>query len=166
MGKERFSSLLTLAAVSVATLEISRYGLTREARKEAGARDHWTCQGVGEEPCYQASLNGGHPARFQDGYWVQLAHYPEKHHLTGKGYHDPDPENARVLCTLCHACEEVDRGNERGARLVLSDGLFSKKHERQTGEQIHITLDEALELREHAREKQAEKEKLIYQAHH
>jgi hypothetical protein len=143
--------LITTAATLAALYEISNLALTRSARKEAGRRDKWTCQGLGDEPCYQASLNGGHPAEFKDGFMITLAHYPETHHKTGKGYHDPNPENARCLCTLCHGVEEIDRGNKNGAQKMLNMGIYTYDAVRGGQDQVYLTTDQALVLREEAR---------------
>ncbi len=157
MNKERLKQVVGLSVLVYSAAELGRSALTVRARKEAGARDSWKCQGVDGEECYQASLNGGDPASFKDGYWVTLAHYKETHHLSGKGYHDQNPENARCLCTLCHATEEIDRGNMGGAAKMLNMGTYSRDHIRQTGEQEILTIKEALELRERARELSYEK---------
>ena len=132
------------------------FALTVDARKEAGKRDKWTCQGIGGQPCYQASLNGGTPAQYKDGYMITLAHYPETHHQTGKGYHDPNPDNARCLCVLCHGLEEVDRGNNNGAAKMLGIGIFTRDEVRKGKGQVYLSVDEAVSLREFARAKQAQ----------
>ena len=128
--------------------------LTISARKECGRRYNWTCQGTNDEPCVWESVNGK-PASFKDGFWVTAAHFPDKHHLTGKGYHDPDPDNARPLCSCCHGLEELDRGNLYGARKNFEDGVFSRNHlsEYPETEQIYLTPEEAREFQKMAREK-------------
>lgn len=150
-----------MVATTAIAFEVSKYALTRAARKEIGERQAWTCQGVDGEPCIHESLSGD-PARFSEGFMVTAAHYKETHHLSGKGYHDPNPDNTRILCQADHACEHIDMGNNWGAQKLLDMGTYHVKHIKETDtEQEYLTLDEALELRERARELSQERKEDI-----
>jgi hypothetical protein len=118
-----------------------------EIRKAIGRRDNWVCQGIDlMDGCYWTPINGK-PARFQDGYMVQAAHYPDKQKYTGKGYHDKNLEHGRCLCTVCHALEEINNGNKRGAELLIkSNSIYTYSHEENTGTQHYLTLDQLFEL--------------------
>lgn len=132
-----------------------------EVRKEIGRRDRWVCQGIPLlDGCYWTPINGK-PARFQDGYMVQAAHYPEKQKYTGKGYHDKNPEHGRCLCTVCHALEEMNNGNRRGAELLVNNNsIYTYNHADETGEQLYLTIDELFNL---YREKVEESDARRYQ---
>lgn len=116
--------------------------LTRKARKISGARDRWQCQGLGGVCLTALEFNLPIMARFQDGYMVTLAHFPDTHHLSGVGYHDPNPRNARVLDTICHATEELFRKNPYGARKLLDMGVYKIDYVQSGVNQIYLTLDE------------------------
>ena len=136
-------------------------GFVPEIRKEIGRRDRWVCQGIELlDGCYWTPINGK-PARFQDGYMVQAAHYPDKQKYTGKGYHDKNPEHGRCLCTACHALEEVANGNLRGARLLISsNSVYTYSHEKETGQQHYLDIEWLVEeYRKKIEEK--DKEKLV-----
>ena len=150
---ERFKSVGKAVLLGIAISEVSKLAFTQEARKEIGRLDKWTCQGVGGEPCVMESLYGK-PASFKDGFSVTAAHYPEDHHHSGSGYHDPDISNGRILCCIDHACEEHDRGNDWGAKKLLEKGIYKTRflpHQEKL-EQVYISLEEAKEIREQARE--------------
>lgn len=154
--RNRFTETLKIvgaaAATGVVLYEASRWALTTSARKEAGKRDNWTCMGVDGEDCYQKTVNG-EEVSFGNGYMVTLAHYKTTQFLSGKGFHDKNPENARCLCGICHATEELDMGNKWGAEKLLNMGNYTtnavKDKER---EQVYYTVEEALEIRDKARE--------------
>lgn len=138
---ERYNPL-KLIAVGVALYEVSQFAFTIAARKEIGARDEWTCQGLDGVCTWEESF--GAPASFKEGFMVQAAHYPEVHDKTGQGYHDKDVGNGRILCVLDHAIEEIKRGNERGAQQVLRMGTFTINYIRENPEvrQQYFSVDE------------------------
>lgn len=72
-------------------------------RKQIGYRDHWECQW--EDGCNLGK--DGKPARFQDGFMVQAAHYD--HDASSPDYNNPD--NGRILCLAHHYLDELARGN-------------------------------------------------------
>lgn len=102
------------------------------ARKEIGRRDKWECQA---DYCFWERVNGK-PARFQDGYMVEAAHYPYKHN----GHVDEDPTNGRILCTVDHAIEEIKRGNDKGAQLLLSHGIYTYDYCKKGHKQVYYNL--------------------------
>ena len=146
MRSERLLQVIGLGITAGVVYESSKYAFTRSARKEIGARDEWTCQGRNGSGCVHESGFHGKAASFQDGFWVQAAHYPEDHHHSGYGYHDKDTSNGRILCTLDHAIEEINRGNESGAQKLCEMGVFSWDHEKETGQQWNPTIEEVLEI--------------------
>lgn len=155
MELDKKYNLLKNVGVFVATagiiFETSRRALTPEARREAGKRDAWTCQGVDGEECYLKTLTG-EEISYQNGYFVTLAHFKTTQHLSGKGYHDTNPDNARCLCQVCHSTEEMDRGNKWGAQKLLDMGLHTVTSCKEEGrEQLYLTVEDALSLREEAR---------------
>lgn len=124
---------------SIIPVESATFGFTREAAKEILVRDDYTCQA---DICiFEDSL--GRPANREDGFYVTAAHYPEKHELTGTGYHDKNPNNGRCLCSTCHAMEEVRRGNSRGAELMLRSGIYNTSYARDMGvKQVYFNLEQ------------------------
>ncbi len=148
MRKEALVGIGLLAA----SFSVSRLAFTRSTRKEIGERDEWACQGRNGNECIFQQSKQSEAAKFSKGFWVQAAHYPEEHHHSGKGYHDKNPTNGRILCTIDHALEEIERGNEWGAKALLRQGVFSWDHQNQTGEQWYPTVEEVLEIQERARE--------------
>ena len=150
---ERFRSIGKVVIFAAVVSEASRWALTSPARRECLSRDNYTCQGVGEEECYLETVTGK-PTRFQDGFMIEASHYPETQYLSGKGYHDPNPDNARSLCKVCHALEHYDNGETNTAKLILSGGLYKDKflpHQKPI-EQIYPTLEECFNVRDSARE--------------
>lgn len=152
MNRERITNLFQTARTAVeiaAFLPLSAF--TISTRKEVGSRDHWTCQGINGNGCSMTHLNSGEPLNWDSGFYVTAAHYPDKHHHTGKGYHDTDPDNGRILCLIDHAAEEVMRQNQRGARKLLgaSDGIYHRTFVAETGlSQMKVYLEDVLEIME------------------
>ena len=109
-------------------------------RKEIGKRDHWQCQA---DICFWERVTGK-PARFQDGFMVEAAHYPHKHN----GHVDEDSTNGRILCTVDHAIEELHRGNEGGARLLLSRGIYTWDYAKKHHKQVYYSVDKLKKLLE------------------
>lgn len=72
---------------------------------------------------------------------ITLAHYPEVHNQTGRGYSDNDPTNARCLCGVDHAIEELRRDNLWGAQKLLDMGVFTTKHAKKIGKQIYMDAE-------------------------
>lgn len=143
MGKELGKNLMILGITALIAKEVGTLALTHGARREAGKRDNWECQGLDEEGCSLAFLNANQPLNFQSGFMVELAHYPDRHHLSGKGFHDSNPDNARVLCRWDHAVEEVLRDNYKGARMILAGGIYHRNHLKETGQaQAHYSLED------------------------
>ena len=137
---ERYNPLKIILG-GVALYEASQFAFTISARKEIGRRDNWTCQGMDGECVYEKT--SGYTASWQDGFMLTAAHYPEQHHLSGKGYNDPNPDNGRILCTLDHAMEEIKRGNDRGAQSILNMGIYHVNHIRENGiKQEYFTVKE------------------------
>ena len=150
---ERLKSVGKTVLLTVAIYEISKLAFTKKARHEILNRDNFICCGINGEPCYGETLTGK-PTRFQDGWMVTAAHYPEEHHHSGRGYHDKNPDRGRCLCQICNSLEENDRGNEWGAKKLLEMGIYKTKFlpHQEPIKQVYITLEEALEIREKARE--------------
>lgn len=114
----------------LATLEVSRWAFSKSVRMEIGRRDDWTCQ---EEECGLS---------FNDGYWVQASHYDHNkknpsHNTTGNG---------RILCTLHHAIEHLEKGDEWSAKAILDQGVYTRQHVKETGQQTILTIDELRKL--------------------
>ena len=126
---------LLYSAAVVGALALAESAFTIRTRKEIGKEQGWVCQGdvEGMGGCYWEKTNGK-PASYSDGYWVTAAHYPDKHQFTGKGYHDKNKENGRILCTNCHAIEEIQRGNNEGASKMLSMGTFHWNEAKKRGQ--------------------------------
>lgn len=122
--KETFLHLAPLAPILLLTFS----AFNRETRKEIGRRDHWTCQHFG---CNRDT---------HGGYYVQAAHFPEKH-----GKDNSNPNAGRILCTVHHALEEIQRGNVYGAQRLLEDGIFTPQHLEQYGVQQPYLRIEDLE---------------------
>ena len=141
--KREIRDAVFMAGGLLAIWEISGLAFHFKTRKEIGMRDNWTCQGLHGRGCVMEHINGGKPARYQDGYMVTAAHWPEAH-----GAFDDDPEAGRILCTLDHAIEEVERGNRSGAGKLLKMGVYSWDHQKKTGEQWRPSLDEVRQIRE------------------
>ncbi len=137
--------VLGYIGLGIAAFELSKTAFTISARKEIGRRDRWECQGREERECCMVESTGK-AARFQDGYYVTAAHYPEDHHHSGKGYHDTETAHGRILCTIDHALEEIGRDNEWGAKKLLEDGVYTRNHVKETGEQWIPTLEEIQEF--------------------
>lgn len=100
--------------------EIVLFGLTATAlgflansafstpvRKEIGRRDDWECQGEGD--CSHCA--GGRPKRFDEGWMVDAAHYPELHHKRNNPLYDT-PDAGRIRCIEGHIID-----HERGTTL-------------------------------------------------
>ena len=113
---------------------------TKRARYAIGIRDHWTCQGL-DGVCHTAYMTLEGFAKFDDGFMVCAAHYPELHRDG-----DKNPNNGRILCTVCHALEELERDNVYGARMLLKMGVFTWKHAKSTGHQWHPKLEQIAKL--------------------
>ncbi len=153
-----------LAVTVYAAKEISQLALTPEARREAGARDSWRCTGVDGEECITKTLTG-EDVSFMNGYYVTLAHYKTTADQSGKGYHDPKPENARVLCYLDHIAEEADMGNMKGAKLLTNSGMYITSDVKNgLRDQVYVDIEDALEMREQARDikQEALKERIVH----
>ncbi len=149
---ETLKKVGAVVATGALIYESSKWALTISARKEAGKRDSWACMGVDGEECYQKTVTD-EEISFRNGYMVTLAHYKTTQHLTGKGYHDPNPENARCLCGVCHATEEVDMNNNWGAQKLLDFGNYTSNSVRdEERSQQYMTVEQALEIREKARD--------------
>ena len=159
---ERIRNFTKLALVGAVAIEASRWALTSPARRECLQRDKYQCQGINGEKCYLETVTGK-PTRFQDGYMIEASHFPETQHLSGKGYHDDNPDNAEAQCKICHALQHYDQGQIGTAKLILSGGLYKTKFlPHQTPiEQIIPTLQECLNVRSEARE--ITKSDIIYQ---
>ena len=100
-----------LSSPEVATaLPMLAMAFTYGIRKLIGYRDNWTCQW--EEGCDIG--RDGQPARFQDGFMVDAAHYDHDHQ--SEAYDDPD--NGRILCLYHHALDEIAKGNMQGLALL------------------------------------------------
>lgn len=127
---------LTLLAPTIATAFLAFTAFDIQTRKEIGQRDKWTCQ---HEGCDRD---------FRSGYMVTAAHFPHKHQYTGRGYHDNNPKNGRILCQLHHALEELDRGNPRGAQLVLNTGIYTHEYEDSNGGNLFLTLRDLQDFEE------------------
>lgn len=123
---------------------LSNFALSKGNRIEAGRRDGWQCQADGDGSdgrCLGAEyFHESEPLSYQRGYWVQLAHYNSGVQRKSHPKHD-HPDSARCLCTLCHAAEELSRGNQKGAELLLKMGLYSHDGANNVGENIYPTLD-------------------------
>jgi len=144
----RLESLLFLSS-SVATIALIESAFTRNVRKEVGARDHWKCQADGEATpgrCLTAEMEGiDHPVSYQEGYWITAAHYNSGVQYKSHPEHN-NPESGRCLCDLCHAAEELIRGNENGARLMLNMGIYTQKDAPKHGGQRILTIEELKDL--------------------
>lgn len=122
---------------------------TRSVAHRIGERDRWQCQGL-HGVCYTAYLlDLPFMARKKDGFMLTAAHYPSVHQLTGHGYHDKNPKNGRMLCIICHALEEMERGNRWGANKLLEMGVYRIEHAREN-EQWYPTLGGLKELAQQA----------------
>ena len=149
---ETVKTVGVLVATGILLYQASSLALTPEARRTAGRRDNWHCVGVDGEECYMETLTD-EKVSFQNGYYVTLAHYKTTAHESGKGYHDSNPDNARVLCACCHISEEVDMGNIRGARLLTNSGMYTTSDVKNgLRDQVYIDVEDALEMREQARD--------------
>lgn len=114
---------------------------TRQTSKTIGERDRWQCQGL-SGVCVTANvLELPFMARKKDGFMLTAAHYPFVHHLTGRGFHDTNPRNGRMLCVICHAIEELERDNKWGANKLLSMGVYLIDHAREN-RQWYPTLED------------------------
>lgn len=119
---------LKILIPTLATAFLAFSAFNTPTRKEIGSRDRWTCQ------CPNCTRD------FRTGYMVTAAHYPHKHQHTGRGYHDNNPNNGRMLCQIHHALEELERGNPRGATLLLSKGIYTYEHADGNGGNIFLSL--------------------------
>jgi hypothetical protein len=90
----------------------------RKTRQEIGQRDNWTCTFPG---CRRS---------FKDGWIIHAAHF--QHDRNNPGYDDPNM--GRMLCVEHHAIEELSRGNEPGAILLLSGGLYTDAYKSKYGQ--------------------------------
>jgi 5-methylcytosine-specific restriction endonuclease McrA len=91
-----------------------------QVRKEVFRRDRGECQ---NPTCVCQSIYGER-AKFRDGFHVQASHYPALHQ---RGY-DDNPENGRILDTTCHIIEELERGNEWGAKMLYDNHTIRNYH--------------------------------------
>jgi len=137
MNREAFVAGIAMGAI----LEASRWAFASRTRKEIGLRDDWECQGLYGALCYWEE-EGGEPASHQKGYYVQAAHWPETHQKEP----DRNPEHGRILCSCCHATEELLRNNKWGAKMILKSGIMTFGHEERTGEQLRLTPDDLYEF--------------------
>jgi hypothetical protein len=83
---------------------------SEQARKEIMKRDKYTCQC---ENCISHKIYGG-KVDFAHGFNIQGAHHTDSH----KPYVDNDIENGKASCVNDHIVQELERGNEGGARLL------------------------------------------------
>lgn len=112
-------------------LEKAEFGFTQQTARKILERDDYTCQ---SELCIFEDVLG-RPANRDDGFFMNAAHYPDKHQFTGKGFHDPNISHGRCLCLVCHAIEEVQRHDEAGAGLLLRrSGVFNTTYLRENPE--------------------------------
>lgn len=127
----------------------STLALSRENRLEAGRRDGWQCQADSEGSfgvCLGARyFQRSQPLDFKSGFYVQLAHYNNGLQYHNHPMHD-HIDSARCLCTMCHAAEEVARGNYRGAGLVLRSGVYNIHGEKQLGGNLYFSVDDLEEF--------------------
>jgi hypothetical protein len=111
---------------------------TRRIRREIGERDNnWECQGL-DDPCTLGK--NGNPASYPDGYWVMAAHYD--HDRESPDYDNPD--NGRILCTIHHALEHLEMGQEHEAQMILNHGIYIWDEVRKTGKQIMLTVEDLM----------------------
>ncbi|KKR05560.1 MAG: hypothetical protein UT34_C0002G0067 [candidate division WS6 bacterium GW2011_GWF2_39_15] len=110
----------TLMAVMTSTAAIAAgLAFTRDVAREMYKRDHGVCQAdhcIGE---YMV----GHPLSFDEGYTVNMAHYPAKH----KSEPDTNIKNGRCLCVGCHVVEEIQRKNP-GVKGLYESFTFRNIH--------------------------------------
>ena len=125
-----------------ATLELSKLAFTRSARREVGIRDHWTCNGLFDQPCTFGKDN--QPASWDDGFWVNAAHID--HDKKSDFYNNPN--NGRILCSTHHAMEHLMKGEEWEAESILSHGVYNVHYVKKTGRQTILELDQLRELLE------------------
>ena len=76
---------------------------------------------------------------------MTAAHLPNAHHLSGKGYHDDNPGNGRILDIIDHSVEEVLRNNVWGAKQLLKFGVYTIDEVRKTGVQWYPTIHDIYE---------------------
>jgi len=88
---------VTMAPVAVPFL----MAFSKSVRKQIGRRDKWTCQ---IDSCNK---------RFQDGWFVQAAHYPETHQKTHPLYNDP---SSGVILCIDHHQEQHEQGTSLGPK--------------------------------------------------
>lgn len=81
-----------------------------QIRREIFKRDHGVCQC---DECI-GSFIVGEPFRWDLGFNVNAAHYPELHQVK----EDFDMGNGRILSVVCHIKEEIERGNHKGVQLL------------------------------------------------
>lgn len=145
MNKE----LLFNIGATLALAYLTESAFSRNVRKEVGYRDHWTCQADGDGimgRCLTAELEGlDHPVSYMEGYWITAAHYNSGVQYKSHPQHD-NPTSGRCLCDLDHAAEELARGNENGARLMLGMGVYNQKEAEKRGGQLVLTIDELKDL--------------------
>lgn len=137
MKNETLVAGLTLYAA----LELSRLAFTTKARKEIGNRDNWECQGLYGTSCYWEDKTG-ESASHKNGYYVQAAHWPETH----QSKPDKNKDRGRILCSCCHASEEMLRGNQWGAKMILRSGIMTFGHAERTDEQLYMGVDDLREF--------------------
>lgn len=146
--KKTVESLSPVFFIGAAYL-LSTFALSRGNRIEAGRRDGWQCQANGDGSdgrCLGSEyFQTSEPLKYHDGYWVQLAHYSGGVQQYRHPKHD-HPDSARCLCTLCHAAEELTRGNIRGAKLLLETGLYSYDGADENGGNIYPDISLVTEL--------------------
>lgn len=75
-----------------------------EIAREIGVKHHWKCEECGK--------------RFQEGWLVDMAHYPDKHNKKLPEYNST--ESGRPMCLVCHFREHVDMGDYRSASMVAT----------------------------------------------
>lgn len=117
---------------------------TKRARRIIGKRDGWQCQTL-EGICISAEhVHQPYPVKFSEGWMVTAAHYP---HLHNSG-DDDNPKRGRILCQICHATEEVLRGNINGARGLLAMGVYTTDYARSINHQWYPTIEQIARIAE------------------
>ena len=132
---ERLRNAAIFTGTAFLLYEASKSAFNIGTRKEIGRDQHWTCQGVDGRDCILNNTQGK-SAKWSDGFMITVAHYPSLH-----GKHNDDPSAGRCLCQMCHAIEEIKRGNEWGADKLLKMGIYNKYKEKEMGHNIYPTVD-------------------------
>lgn len=138
--EQQLGSLFLLPVTLYALYRISNAAFSTQSRKEIGKRDWWTCQAdvEGTTGCLTGQrVNGGHPVSFSEGFMVTAAHYD---HTKNDQY--DHTHNGRILCQMCHAYEELGRGNEWGANRMLELGIYNVHEVRRRGGNEFVTIED------------------------